>query len=197
MSASVPTHDWGTEAPQVTSAMSHIPVFRCGLPQVRPPWNIARKQLTSCVLDWHLLPCIICSHNILGCLPGHLNENTQETLPLSTAWGYTPFGNRNIQETLPLSTTWGYMPSVNPNAPETLPPSTTWAYTPFVNRHIPSETPDWSEGKVLCKPCVLKLMGRHLLNFLREIKAQSVSSRPSPLLCLAIIGPFVQVDRSL
>ena len=52
-----------------------------------------------------------------------------------------------------------------------------WSFISFVNRYVPSETPDWSEGKILCKQCVLKLMGRHILNSLRENKAQRGSSR--------------------
>ena len=47
-----------------------------------------------------------------------------------------------------------------------------WSFTDFVNRHVSSGTQDWSEGKVLCKQCWLKLMGRHVLNSLRELKAQ-------------------------
>jgi len=41
----------------------------------------------------------------------------------------------------------------------------------FISQVFPG-TPDWSEGKILCRPCVLKLMARHALNFLRENKAQ-------------------------
>ena len=56
--------------------------------------------------------------------------------------------------------------------------ATNWVFTQFVNRHVSPEAPDWSEGKVLCKRCVLKLMGRRVLNSLRELRAQSMSSRP-------------------
>lgn len=52
-------------------------------------------------------------------------------------------------------------------------------YTQFVNRHVSPGTPDWSEGKLLCGVCVLKLMGRRVLNSLRELKAQRTSSGPS------------------
>lgn len=31
----------------------------------------------------------------------------------------------------------------------------------------------------MCKSCVLSLMGRHVLNYLRELKAQRRASRPS------------------
>lgn len=41
----------------------------------------------------------------------------------------------------------------------------------FISQVFPGTT-DWSEGKILCKSCVLKLMGQHALNFLREKKAQ-------------------------
>ena len=47
-----------------------------------------------------------------------------------------------------------------------------WSFISFVNHHVSSETPDWSEGKLLCKQCVLKLMGQHILNSLWENKAQ-------------------------
>ncbi|KAF9786111.1 hypothetical protein BJ322DRAFT_1058049 [Thelephora terrestris] len=57
---------------------------------------------------------------------------------------------------------------------ETQPLSTTpWSFAQFVDRHISPGTHDWSEGKVLCKECVLKLMGRHALRSLRELKAQN------------------------
>jgi len=51
------------------------------------------------------------------------------------------------------------------------------AYVPFFNSRVFPGTPDWSEGKLLCKLCVLKLMGRHALSFLRENQAQR-RSRP-------------------
>lgn len=54
-----------------------------------------------------------------------------------------------------------------------------WSYADFVNRHISPGTPDWSEGRLLCNKCVLKVMGRYALNSLREIKAQRRSSRLS------------------
>lgn len=79
------------------------------------------------------------------------------------------------------------------NSQETQPLSTVpWAYTPFVNRHVSPGTQDWSEGKLLCKGCVLKLMGRRILNSLRELKAQRRPSRLSALTCLAVIGPSVR-----
>ena len=46
------------------------------------------------------------------------------------------------------------------------------AYVPFFNSQVFPGTQDWSGGKLLCKPCLLKVMGRHALNFLRENKAQ-------------------------
>ena len=52
-----------------------------------------------------------------------------------------------------------------------------WSFISFVNLHVSSETPDWSEGKLLCKQCVLELMGRRILNSLQENKAQRGSSR--------------------
>ena len=36
------------------------------------------------------------------------------------------------------------------------------AYVPFFNSRVFPRTPDWSEGKLLCKACV-KLMGRYAL----------------------------------
>lgn len=100
------------------------------------------------ILDWHLLPCVITFSEVLNALPGYLNWNSHETLPLKA----------------------------NP-----------WSFTSFVNRHISSETPDWSEGKLLCKRCVLKLIGRHTLNSLREIKAQRRSSS---------VVPYSGIDRT-
>ena len=47
-----------------------------------------------------------------------------------------------------------------------------WSFAHFVDRHVSPGGGDWSEGKVLCKKCVLELMGRHVLNSLRELKAQ-------------------------
>ena len=67
------------------------------------------------------------------------------------------------------------------NREETRPISNTpWVYTPFVNRYVSPGVPDWSEGKTLCKQCVLGLMGRHILRSLRELKTQRRSSRRSP-----------------
>jgi len=47
-----------------------------------------------------------------------------------------------------------------------------WTFARFVDRHVSPGTKDWSEGKVLCTGCVLKLMGRRALGSLRELKAQ-------------------------
>ena len=52
-----------------------------------------------------------------------------------------------------------------------------WVYTLFVDRYVSPGVSDWSEGKTLCKQCVLGLMGRHILKSLRELKAQRRFSR--------------------
>ena len=63
------------------------------------------------------------------------------------------------------------------NREETQPISTVpWVYTPLINRYVSPGVPEWSEGKTLCKECVLGLMGRRILNSLRELKAQRRSS---------------------
>jgi len=49
-------------------------------------------------------------------------------------------------------------------------------YTSFVDLYVSPGVPDWSEGKTMCKECILTLMGRRTLNSLRELKAQRGSS---------------------
>ena len=72
-----------------------------------------------------------------------------------------------------------------------------WVCTSFINHHVSPGTPDWSEGKLLCMQCVLKLMGRRVLNSLRELRTQRTSSRSSFQMCLTAIGPSIQMGRSL
>jgi len=72
---------------------------------------------------------------------------------LNSLPGYLSF---NHQETQPLS-------------------ATSLEHIAFVNRHVSPGSPDWSEGKLMCMPCVLSSMGRRVLNSLRELKAQRES----------------------
>ena len=52
-----------------------------------PPWNITCKWLTSCISDWHLLPCEIKSSEIVDSLPRDLQSNEYETQQLlATSW---------------------------------------------------------------------------------------------------------------
>lgn len=85
---------------------------------------------------------------------------------------------RDIIDSLPGNIGW--------NDLETKPlTDTPWSYAPFVDRYVSPGTPDWSEGRLLCRQCVLKLMGCRVLNSLRELKAQS---RSSHLLCCGVSG---------
>lgn len=104
-----------------------------------PPRTLHVRWLTSHVLDWHLLPCVIVLEDVLDNLPGALGWNDHETQPLTV---------------------------------------TPWSFAHFVDCHVSPGTRDWSEGKVLCKVCVLKIMGRKAFDSLRESKAQ----RGSPCL---------------
>ena len=122
------------------------------------PRNLACEWLTSRVLDWHLLPCAVTLHEVLGGLPGRLGWNTRETQQLS---------------------------------------ATPWSCISFVDRYVSPGVPDWSEGKLLCRGCVLKLMGRHVLNSLRELKAQSRSCRLSPPDLSGVTAPSAQMKHSL
>ena len=106
----------------------------------------------------------------LWCLDWHL-------LPCEVAY-------QEVLHGLPGNLSW--------NSRETLPLSATpWVFAPFVNRYVSPGTPDWSEGKLFCKQCVVRLMGRHVLNSLRELRAQGRSSRLSPPVFLAVIASFV------
>lgn len=53
-----------------------------------------------------------------------------------------------------------------------------WSFAHFVNRHVSPGVRDWFGGKVLCRACVLELVGRRALNSLRELKAQRGYSCP-------------------
>ena len=75
--------------------------------------------------------------------------------------------------------------------------ATDWVYPQLINSHVSPGTPDWSEGKIMCKECVLKLMGRCVLNSLRELRAQRMSPTRCLLVCLVVTKPPVQMNHSL
>ena len=43
----------------------------------------------------------------------------------------------------------------------------------FLREHLKTDEEDWSEGQTLCIECVMKALGKHLMQWLIEQKVQS------------------------